>query len=81
LHSYQEELHNVGQKIEREEFSIILLTSLSEIWNNYIASINTTALKDSHKLIACILEHDQQLGIRNSDNMALTCKHGKRSSI
>jgi gag-polypeptide of LTR copia-type len=58
LHSYQEELHNLGQKIDGEEFSIILLTSLPESWNNYIVSIDTTALKDSHKLIACILEHD-----------------------
>jgi gag-polypeptide of LTR copia-type/Domain of unknown function (DUF4219) len=33
LHSYQEELHNLGQKIDREEFSIILLTSLPESWN------------------------------------------------
>ena len=26
LHGYQEELHNLGQKIDGEEFSIILLT-------------------------------------------------------
>jgi gag-polypeptide of LTR copia-type/Domain of unknown function (DUF4219) len=58
LHGYQEELHNLGQKIDGEEFSIILLTSLPKSWNNYIASINTTVLKDSHKLIAHILEHD-----------------------
>jgi gag-polypeptide of LTR copia-type len=74
LHGYQEELHNLGQKIDREEFSIILLTSLPESWNNYIALVDTTALKDSQKLIAYILEHDQQLSIRNSDDMALTWK-------
>ena len=28
LHSYQEELHNLGQKIDGEELSIILLTCL-----------------------------------------------------
>jgi gag-polypeptide of LTR copia-type len=58
LHGYQEKLHNLGQKIDGEEFSIILLTSLPESWNNYIASIDTTVLKDSHKLITHILEHD-----------------------
>jgi gag-polypeptide of LTR copia-type/Domain of unknown function (DUF4219) len=58
LYGYQEELHNLGQKINREEFSIILLTSLPESQNNYIASINTTALKDAQKLIAHILEHN-----------------------
>ena len=58
LHSHQEELHSLGQKIKGEEFCIILLTSLPKNWNNYIASINTTDMKDTSKLIACILEHD-----------------------
>src|ERR1700723_13067 len=42
LRGYQEELHSLGQKITGEEFCIILLTSLPENWNNYIASIDTT---------------------------------------
>ena len=58
LHSYQEELHNLEQKIDGEEFSIILLTSLPENWNNYITSIDTTALNDAPALIAHILEHN-----------------------
>ena len=58
LCSYQEELHNLGQKIDGEEFSVILLLSLPENWNNYISSIDTTSLKDAPKLIARILEHD-----------------------
>jgi gag-polypeptide of LTR copia-type/Domain of unknown function (DUF4219) len=58
LCSYREELHNLEQKIDGEEFSIILLTSLPESWNNYIASTDTTALKDTPALIACILEHN-----------------------
>jgi gag-polypeptide of LTR copia-type len=78
LCGYQEEFHNLGQKINGEEFSIILLTSLPKSWNNYIASIDTTMLKHSHKLIACILEHNQQLGIRHSDDMALAEKYGKK---
>ena len=52
LCGYQEELHNLGQKIVGEEFSIILLTSLPESWSNYITSIDTTALKDASALIA-----------------------------
>ena len=79
LHGYQEELHNLGQKIVGEEFSIILLTSLPESWNNYIASIDTTALKDAPALIARILEHDRRLNLRNSDDTALAGKPGKRN--
>ena len=77
LRSYQEELHNLGQKIDGEELSIILLSSLLENWNNYISSINTTSLKDAPKLIACILEHDRRLGMRSSEDTALVAKHGK----
>jgi hypothetical protein len=44
----------------------------------YIASIDTTVLKDSDKLMAWILEHDQQLGIRNSDDTALEGEYGKK---
>jgi hypothetical protein len=47
LRGYKEELHNLGQKIDGEEFSIVILTSLPDSWDNYIASIDTTALKDS----------------------------------
>jgi transposase InsO family protein len=78
LRGYQEELHSLGQKIDGEEFSIILLTSLPESWDNYIASIDTTALKDSSKLIARILEHDRRLSIKSSDDTALAGKHGKK---
>jgi hypothetical protein len=60
LRSYQEELHNLGQKIDGEEFSIILLSSLPESWNSYILSIDTTSLKEVPRLIACILEHDRR---------------------
>ena len=78
LHSYQEELHNLGKKIDGEELSIILLTPLPKNWNNYIASIDTTDLKDASKLIVCILEPDQQLSPRNSNDMASAGKHGKK---
>jgi gag-polypeptide of LTR copia-type len=78
LRGYQEELHNLGQKIDGEEFSIILLTSLPKSWDNYIASIDTTALKDAPKLIARVLEHDWWLNIKNSDDTALAGKHGKK---
>ena len=79
LCGYQEELHNLGQKIDGEEFSIILLTSLPKNWNNYIASIDTMALKDAPALIAHILEHDQWLSMQNSNDMALAGKPGKKN--
>ena len=64
LRGYQEELHNLRQKIENEEFSIILLTSLPDSWNNYISSIDTSALTNAPQLIARILEHDRRLKIQ-----------------
>ena len=78
LRGYQEELHNLGQKIDSEEFSIVFLTSLLESWDNYIASIDTTALKDSAKLIARILEHDRRINLKSSEDTALVAKTGKK---
>ena len=78
LRGYQEELHNLGQKIDGEEFSIVFLTSLLESWDNYIASIDTTALKDSAKLIARILEHDRRINLKSSEDTALVAKTGKK---
>ena len=78
LRGYQEELHNLGQKIEDEEFSIILLTSLPDSWNNYISSINTSALTDAPQLIARILKHDRRLKIQGTDDTALAAKWGKK---
>jgi gag-polypeptide of LTR copia-type/Domain of unknown function (DUF4219) len=51
LRGYQEELHNLGQKIDGEEFSIILLTSLPESWDNYIASTSGKSGKNLVDLI------------------------------
>src|ERR1700678_2434573 len=79
LHSYQEELHNLGQKIDGEEFSIILLSSLPESWNTYISSIDTTSLKEAPRLIAHILEHDWRMGMRGmAEDTALAAKPWKK---
>src|SRR5271168_2346335 len=78
LRSYQEELHNLGQKIDGEEFSIILLSSLPESWNAYISSIDTTLLKEAPRLIARILEHDQRMGMRGTEDTALVAKPWKK---
>ena len=78
LRVYQEELQNHGQKIEDSEFSIILLTSLPDSWNNYISSIDSSALTNALQLIARILEHDRQLEIQSSEDAALTAKWGKK---
>src|SRR5208282_11660 len=56
LITYREELIGLGQTLDDAEFAITLLTSLPESWNNFIAGIDTTALKDPAKLIARILE-------------------------
>jgi hypothetical protein len=57
LCSYQEELNSLREKLDRSEFSVILLTSLLESWNGYILSINTMAFTNMPKVIAHILEH------------------------
>ena len=69
----------MGQKIDGEEFSIILLSSLPESWNAYISSINTTSLKEAPRLIARILEHDRQMGMRGTaEDTALAAKPWKK---
>jgi hypothetical protein len=78
LRSYQEELHSLGEEINDSEFSIILLTSLPDSWNNYISSIDTTTLTNAPKLIARILEHDRRMQIQNHDDTALTARNGKK---
>ena len=78
LRGYQEELHNLGQQIEDEEFFIILLTSLPDSWNNYISSIDTSALTNVPQLIARILEHDRRLKIQGTDD---TPNRARRNTI
>ena len=79
LCGYQGELHSLGQKVDGAEFfSIILLTSLPESWNNYISSIDTTDLKDAPKPVARILKHSCCLGIKSQEDTALAAKSGKK---
>ena len=78
LRVYQEELHNLGQKIEDAEFSIILLTSLPDSWNSYISSIDTSVLDKAPQLIARILEHDRRLKIQGAEDTALAAKWGRK---
>jgi hypothetical protein len=61
LITYREELIGLGQILDDAEFAITLLTSLPESWNNFIAGIDTSTLKDSSKLIARILEQYRRI--------------------
>jgi hypothetical protein len=71
-------LQNLGQKIEKLEFSIILLISLLDSWNSYISSIDTSALTNTPQLLAKILEHNKQLKIQGTEDIALAAKWGKK---
>jgi hypothetical protein len=71
-------LHSLGQELKDKEFSIVLLTSLPDSWNNYISSIDTTTLDDAPKLIVHILEHNWQLQIQANADTALTAKNRKK---
>jgi hypothetical protein len=59
-----------------------LLTSLPESWNAFISSIDTTALKDSFKLIARVLQEDSRIKEKegSSQSTALAAKSGKKSN-
>ena len=71
-------MHNLGQKIEDSEFSIILLTSLLDSWNNYISSIDSSALTNALQLIARILENDRWLKIQGTEDTTLAAKWGRK---
>ena len=75
LITYREELIGLGQTLDDAEFAITLLTSLPESWNNFIAGIDTTSLKDSSTLIARILEQYRRLK-STSEDTALAAKSG-----
>jgi hypothetical protein len=60
LRKLQEELHLMENKVEDEDFVMILITSLPESWDNYTSSYlassgNKPTLK-SHELVAVLLE-------------------------
>ena len=63
--------------LDDAKFAITLLTSLLESWNNFIAGINTTSLKDSSKLIAWILEQYRRIKSAN-DDIALVAKKSEK---
>ena len=77
LITYQEELIRLGQTLDDAEFAITLLTSLPESWNNFIAGIDTTSLKDSSKLIARILEQYRRIKSANDDTALVAKNSGK----
>lgn len=78
MKGYQEELHNLGKWIDGEEFAEILLMSLPDPWNTYIAALDTVDLRNLAKITARILEHDCCMTSANEDDMALAAKHGKK---
>lgn len=78
MRSYQEELASLKQKVEEEDFSITLLTSLPESWNSFISSVDTADLKDSYKLISRILQEDIRLREKTSDSTMALAAHGKK---
>ena len=72
---YRKELISLGSKLNEDEFSITLLTSLPDSWNSFIQGVDTTALSDSTKIISCILEQDRQkIAKPSSDDIALAAR-------
>ena len=63
LWKLQEELHIMSNLVLDEDFVMILITSLLELWDNYTSSYlessgNKLELK-SHELITILLEEDR----------------------
>ena len=79
MQGYREELIGLGQAITEQEFSITLLTSLPETWNNFIGGIDTTKLDSSSTIISRILEYDRRTRLQSETALAGTQK-GKKSS-
>lgn len=78
LRGYVEELAALGSKISDEEFSITLLTSLLDAWDAFILSVDSTTLKESHRLIARILEEDRQILSCNGADTVLSTRSSAR---
>ena len=79
MQGYREELIGLGTKIEDAEFSITLLTSLPETWNNFIGGIDTTALTSSTSIISRILEYDRRTRLQKDTALTGTKKKKKFS--
>src|SRR4051794_12863466 len=80
MKGYQQEYNRLSpmSTLSEEDFLITLLTSLPDSWNNFIAAIDSTALADSQRLIACILEEDHCLRSKNPDQaITLTARDKK----
>lgn len=77
---YRKELASLNSKLTDDEFSITLLTSLPDSWDNFIQGIDTSSLSDSNKLIARILEQSMRKDAKpSSDDVALTVsKHHRK---
>ena len=62
LRQLQEELHLMDNKVNNEDFIMILITSLPESWNTYtsayLGSSGNKPTLQSHKLIAILSEED-----------------------
>ena len=69
LRGHQREYNSISptSRISEEDFSLILLTSLPDSWNTFVAAIDIAALGDSNVLIARILAEDQRIKSRNPD--------------
>src|SRR3954469_22086324 len=75
MRGYQEELASSGDYLTDTDFSLTLLMSLPESWNTFISVVDTNLLKNSHLLIARILEEDRRIRAREGkDSMALVAK-------
>src|SRR5882757_2536825 len=79
MQGYREELIGLGQAITESEFSITLLTSLPETWNNFIGGIDTTTLDSSTKVVSRILEYDRRTRLQ-SDTALAGIQKGKKNS-
>ena len=79
LQKLQEELHLMDNKVNDEDFVMILITSLPESWDNYTSSyLGSSSNKptlSSHKLIAILMEEDQHR--KGQSNESVTSLQGK----
>ncbi|KAF5335922.1 hypothetical protein D9758_018331 [Tetrapyrgos nigripes] len=79
MRSYQSQMNTLGQKIEKADFSMLLLTSLPDSWDSFISTFGSTDLEDSNKVIQRILQEASRRNERSANSDAVLTSSSKPS--
>ena len=81
LTNLRDKLASYGQTIEEAEFSVCILTSLPDSWDNWVSGIEINKITDSADIVSRIIQQDQRQKAKpNSDETALTAYQKRQQS-